>query len=62
MNASRSSLFHGYVYVEVYLMLSFDAVSAVWICTHPVGAVLIPHLVQDSLVAQGYAMGPAALS
>lgn len=43
-------------------MLSFDAVSAAWICTHPVGAVLIPHLVQDSLVAQGYAMGPAALS
>lgn len=37
MNASRSPLFHGYVYVEVYLMLSFDAVSAAWICTHHMG-------------------------
>ena len=55
MNASSSPLFHGYVYVEVYLLLSFDAVSTAWTCIRSLGC-SFDLSVQDSLLAQGWAM------
>lgn len=43
--------FHGHVYVEVYLMFSFGAVSGTWTISILWATVLIPYLVQESLVA-----------